>query len=225
MSDPHSERFGDVGFARNGAKDKLTRLTAGTVTLAKHCATTVSNRMVGTAWYDPPLVTAPSYLDRAKTMTLGISDDLTGARTRNFRHTPLFMFWAHIVGELPPINAIQFLADSDPTPTLLTLHDAVACFQGIQRPHLLEDNGDNVLVYVLRPQVTIEFASSMACLARAVQPAIQFALTVQVVLAEALQNCPTNVDGIITRIEAVACDANDRDLPVEYGTRYRRRCW
>jgi hypothetical protein len=181
--------------------------------------------MPGTAWYDPPLVSAPSYLDRSQTMTLGISDDMTGARSRNFRHTPLFMFWAHIVGQLPPINAIQLLAESNPTPTLLTLNDARACFQGIQRPHLLEDNGDNVLVYVLRPTVTLEFATSMACLARAVRPAVPFVLTVQVVLADALQNSATHVDGIITRIEAVESDPHEADLPVDYGTRYRRRCW
>jgi hypothetical protein len=181
--------------------------------------------MPETCWYDPPLVSAPHYEDRSRTMTLGVSDDMTGARSRNFRHTPLWMFWTHIVGQLPPINAVGLLAESDPTPTIQTLADATACFQGIQRPHLLEDNGDNVLVYVLRPAVTIEFASAMACMARAIRPVVPFVLTVQAVLADALQVPATHVDGIITRIEAVASDPNERDLPIDHGTRYRRRCW
>lgn len=181
--------------------------------------------MPGTSWYDPPTVTGPSHLSKSDRLTLLASDDVTGARSRNFRHTPLFMYWAHIVGRLPPINAIGLLAEGDPTPTLLTLHDAVACFQGVERPHLLEDNGDSVVVYVLKPAVTIEYAASLACLARAVQPAIPFALTVQMVLSEALHIRPRGIDGVITRIEAVGCDANDANLPVEYGTRYRRRCW
>lgn len=181
--------------------------------------------MPGTSWYDPPTVTGPSPHSRSERLTFLASDDLTGARSRNFRHTPLFMFWAHIVGQLPPINAVGYLAESDPTPSLLTLDDAVACFQGIERPHLKEDNGDNVVVYVLKPQVTIEYAASMACLARSVKPSVPYALTVQMVLAEALHITPKGIHGIITRIEAVACDGNDPNLPVEYGTRYRRRCW
>jgi hypothetical protein len=180
--------------------------------------------MAGSAWYDPPHVKAPHYENRDDHMTFGVSDDLTGTRSRNFRHTPLFMFWTHIVGQLPPINAIGHLAEADPTPTLLTLYDATACFQGIERPHL-KDNGDSVVVYILKPAVSIEFASSMVCLARAVRPAIPFVLAVQAVLTDALHTPPKGIDGIITRIEAVACDPSDADLPVDYGTRYRRQCW
>jgi hypothetical protein len=176
-------------------------------------------------WSNPPIVEAPCHSDRSKPVRYGISDDLTGVRTRNFRHTPLFMVWAHLIGELPPINAIGKLADSEITPTLCTLADATACFQGVQRPHSREPNGDNVLTYVLKPKVTIEFASDMACLARAVSPSVAFALTVQVVLAQTLHDEIKGVTGLITRIEAVACDLGDPTLPVEYQDRYRMRCW
>jgi hypothetical protein len=176
-------------------------------------------------WSRPPNIEAPCYSDRSKTVRYGISDDLTGARTRNFRHTPLFMVWAHLLGELPPINAIGKLAESEITPTLSTLADATACFQGVQRPHSKEANGDNVLTYVLKPRVTIEFASDMACLARSVSPPVAFALTVQVVLAETLHDEVKGVSGLVTRIEPVACDLDDPALPVEYRDRYRTRCW
>lgn len=181
--------------------------------------------MQGNHWTDPPIILAPSHEDRSKTIHLGVSDDLTGCRSANFRHTPLFMVWAHLCGQLPPINAIGLLGESEPTPTLSTLADATACFQGIERPHLNERDGSNVLIYVLQPKVTIEFVSAMACMARAVRPAVPFLLTVQVVLADALHYAVNGVDGLVTRLEPVGCDDNHGELPIEYETRYRRRCW
>lgn len=135
------------------------------------------------------------------------------------------MYWAHLCGQLPPINAIKILEKGDLVPTISTLHDATACFQGIERPHLMEDNGDNVVVYILKPDVTIQFASAMACMARALKPAIPFVLTVQVVLAKSLHDCPNGVSGIVTRIEPVACDPENNNLPVDFSTRYRTQCW
>jgi len=181
-------------------------------------------RAGGALWYSPPNVAAPDFRVRERSLILGPSSDLTGDRG-NFRHTPLYMYWAHLVGQLPPINAIHLLAENDPQPTLCTLHDATACFQGIERAHLREDQGESVLTYVLCPEVTIEFASAMACMARSIEPAIPWVLTVQVVLKDSLQNPPIGLDGVITRLEAVASDSTDSTLPVDHGTRYRRRCW
>lgn len=176
-------------------------------------------------WNQPPLIKAPAHDDRNREIMLGVSDDLTGVRNPNFRNTPLFMVWAHTLGQLPPINAIAKLAESDPTPSLGTLFDATACFQGVDRPYLNEANGENILVYVLKPAVTIEFKADMACSARAVKPAIPFLLTVQVVLATSLHKTIDGVDGLLTRIEPVACDPDDVSLPVGHAERYRTRCW
>jgi hypothetical protein len=176
-------------------------------------------------WNRPPLIKAPSCLDRAATINLGVSDDMTGIRNPNFRNTPLFMVWTHTLGMLPPINAIGKLEASDPTPTLCTLFDSTACFQGVDRPYLNEANGENIVVYVLKPAVTIEYRADMACSARAVQPAIPFLLTVQVVLATSLHKVVDGVDGLLTRIEPVACDPDDVGLPVGHSERYRKRCW
>jgi hypothetical protein len=176
-------------------------------------------------WYCPPNIDAPHYNGREQRLCLGVSDDITGKRTPHCRKTPLFMVWAHAIGRLPPIHAISHLAESAPTPTLTTLDDATACFRGIHRPHLREDNGDNVITYILKPEVSIEFAASMACLARAVSPPTPFVITMQVVLNECLQVSHDNVAGIITRVEPIGCDLVDPTLPVEYQTRYGQRCW
>ncbi len=176
-------------------------------------------------WYSPPNIDAPDFRDRGQRICLGVSDDITGRRTPHCRKTPLFMVWAHAIGRLPPIHAISQLEASSPTPTLLSLDDATACFLGIKRPHLREDNGDNVVTYVLKPTVSIEFSSSMACLARAVMPPTPFVITMQVVLNQSLQEQRDHVAGIITRVEPMGCDLMDPTLPVEYQTRYGTRCW
>lgn len=176
-------------------------------------------------WSKPPLIEARSGERSEEKLLLGTSDDLTGWRNSNFRSTPIFMLWAHCVGQLPPINLISMLAESNPTPTLTKLLDAHACFRGVNRPHLLENDGESVLVYVLKPEVTIEYKADMACVARAIKPTKPFVLTIQVVLVPALQNPPDGVAGVITRIEPVATDPDDDALPVGYTERYGCRCW
>jgi hypothetical protein len=176
-------------------------------------------------WYDPPVVQAPCHTDKSATVKYAASDDLIGRRGPNFLYTPIYMYWTHLCGTLPPINAIGKLAVGETVPTLTTLFDSTGCFQGIKRPHLKEDNGDNVVTYVLKPEVTIEYASAMACMARALKPTVPFVLTVQAVLANSLQDCSNGISGLITRIEPVYCDSENDNLPVDFQTRYRKQCW
>jgi hypothetical protein len=176
-------------------------------------------------WNNPPVVQAPCHTDKSVSVNYEASDDLIGRRGPNCLYTPIYMYWAHLCGKLPPINAIAKLAEGSMLPTLSTLADSTACFQGIERPHLKEDNGDNVITYILKPEVTIEFASAMACMARALKPTVPFVLTVQAVLAKSLQECPNGITGRITRIEPVNCDSDNDKLPVDYQTRYREQCW
>jgi hypothetical protein len=109
------------------------------------------------AWRNPPVISAPAHYDRSKLVTYSISDDLTGINRPDFVRTNLYLVWVHLHGVLPPINNAGVLAKRNPKPTLSTLNDSIACFQGIKRPHLSEDNGDSVLVYVLNPLATVEF--------------------------------------------------------------------
>lgn len=168
---------------------------------------------------------APCHSDRSIIVKYEASDDLIGRRGPQFLYTPIYMYWAHLCGQLPPINAIQKLAEGSMIPTLCTLADATACFQGIERPHLKDDNGDNVVTYILKPAISIEFASAMACMARAMKPPVPFVLTVQAVLAKSLQQCSNEISGLITRIEPVNCDSGNDNLPVDYQSRYRMQCW
>jgi len=176
-------------------------------------------------WRSLPYVDAPSHEDRNVRVKYAFAGDITGGSSTNFRNTPIFMAWAHVAGFLPPINCIAELEGADPTPTLTTLCDAVACFQGVERPYLKENNGESVLVYIVTPSVIIEYKASMTCLASARVPKNSVVLAVQVLSKSSLREPPQGVSGSVTRIEAMVADPSDRSLPVDYATRYRKRCW
>ena len=72
-------------------------------------------------WLRPPPVQAPSPDDRAKAVTYDISEHLTYTRPVCSRLSPIYWLWAHVVGELPPINNISRLSRGTVIPTLTTL--------------------------------------------------------------------------------------------------------
>jgi hypothetical protein len=98
-----------------------------------------------THWLQFPPILAPSKTE----VRYGISEDFVGGHAGIGRRTPIFQVWAHLVGQLPPINNIGRLAHGPLPPTACTLKDSVACFQGLQRPHDKEPYGNSVLIYVL----------------------------------------------------------------------------
>lgn len=178
-------------------------------------------------WRAPPVIEAPCPDDRERTLRFGVSDDLTGQGRDNWRRTPLFMVWAHLLGRLPPINNASHIERGPLQPTLSTLRDAKACFRGIMRPHDVEDDGRSVLVYVLKPAASLQYdvAKAMVCPMSAFAMPPASVLTVQVRLSASLQEPVNGLDGIVTRIEPVAGEKPDHALPVEHATRYGQRCW
>ncbi|MGZ7868237.1 hypothetical protein ACXR8U_21595 [Methylobacterium radiotolerans] len=178
-------------------------------------------------WRSPPVVEAPCPEDRARTLRFGISADLTGHGRANWRQTPLFMAWAHLVGQLPPINNASYALRNGLTPTFTTLKDAKACFRGLKRPHNNEDDGSSVLVYVLKLAATLQYDTkgAMVCPMSVLLMPSAAVLTVQVRLAASLQEPVNGIDGIVTRIEPVAGEKPEHALPVGHADRYAHRCW
>jgi hypothetical protein len=187
------------------------------------------NKLMGvagiSAWRSPPHVNAPAHDDRTKTAIYSISDDLTGANRANIVRTTLYQIWVHLHGVVPPLNNAGVIRTRAPAPTLSTLADATACFQGIRRPHLTEDDGNSVLVYVLKPMATVEFYPDMVAPIRGVAFPDSAVLTVQVCLKNALQNVVQGVDGLVTKLEMVAASASDKSLPLNFDSRYAKRNW
>lgn len=176
-------------------------------------------------WRNPSAITAPSHYDRSALVKYSISDDLTGVGRSDFLRTNLYLVWIHLHRVLPPINRAGVLATVDPIPTLTTLSDSVACFQGIRRPHLSEDNGDSVLVYVLNPTATVQFYPDPVAPIRGRPFPRGCVLTVQVCLKTALQNPIDGISGTVSRLETIAASDVDRRLPVDFDSRYASRNW
>ena len=154
-----------------------------------------------------------------------ISQEFLDTHFKVNRLTPIFQTSAHLFARLPEINLIGRVSGGQPAVHLTTLDDAYACFEGIQRPHDDEDNGDSVLVYVLRPLVTIERVVSMTCQAGPLVPPPDCVLTVLVRTNLGLQDAEGNIDGVVTRLEWVLADGKDKTLPKNAESRYKVAHW
>ena len=168
--------------------------------------------------------TAPGRV-RSDRLRFTVSQEFVDTHFQIHKLTPLFQASTHLYARLPEVNLIRLVAASVPPPVLTTLDDAYACFEGIQRPHDDEDNGDSVLVYVLRPPVTVEWHQSMACSVRAVAPPTKTVLTVLVRTNKTLHDDAGALDGCVTRLEWVFADGEQILLPKGADVRYTRRHW
>jgi len=177
------------------------------------------------SWFDPPHVPAPAHDDPDRSVTYAISPVYIERNAAVVRRTPVFQVWTHLVGALPPIPGIQTLARRRVTPTLTTLHDAVACFRGLARPLNGERRGESTLIYVLNPAVSIAYEPAMTCVARAVTVPPNTVLTVQVQPIETLPVDSHMVSGTVTRLEYVFSDSAESALPDSYQTRYLEKMW
>lgn len=178
-----------------------------------------------TNWLAFPNIGAPSPQDPNRHLNYAVSDTFIERNASNHRNTPILQMWTHVLGQLPPINNISKVSNSGLVPTLQTLNDAVACFEGINRPHDNENNGQSVLVYILTPTVSIQFEPNMVCQARSIEVPPMTVLTVQVRPAASLQAVDQGINGIVTRLEFVLADEADPRLPKAFGTRYTRMFW
>jgi hypothetical protein len=147
------------------------------------------------------------------------------------RLSPIFQVWAHVVGDLPPINNISRLTRGPVKPSLTTLADSVACFRGVNRPYDNEEHGESVLVYILHPAVTIDKDTGLVCLAKAAVVPSGTLLTVQV---KPLQPPPAGDlqapkdplhTGTVTRLEYVGADESNPLLPKQHLVRYQKQLW
>jgi len=176
-------------------------------------------------WLSFDNVIAPSPRGLDQTDTFAISYAFVGKNTSNNRCTPIFQLWAHVLGTLPPINNISKLSEGELNPSLTTLHDSIACFSGICRPHDDEQDGASVLVYVLNPEVSVKFQPSMVCQATAIKVPSKTVLTVQVRPEWAGQPNEDGVNGVITRLEFVTSSDEDPQLPRGFEERYQQQLW
>lgn len=171
---------------------------------------------------DFPIVRAPSGTNREVKEYYRISQRLVRALGNQKKRTPLFQLWGHVARSFPPIPNIDELKNEG---FIGDLEDSVACFMGLFRPHNHEEQGESVLIYVLNPSSTIKFDPLGRCMACVCPVPADAALTVHVVPENALQEGGLNVSGVVSRIEFVPSSGLSPRLPVDFGSRYMKRCW
>lgn len=176
-------------------------------------------------WLKFETATAPTPHNRNESMNVGISPEIPLTFNDTGRRTLIFQIWCHVFGELPPINNIAKVENSPEPPTLLTLKDSKACFRGIERPHDNEENGESVLIYVLKPKVSVEYSPSMVCLAQPVTVPSNLVITVQVRQNFTLQSHNAGISSWVTRFEPILSAQDDNNLPLRYDSRYAERLW
>lgn len=176
-------------------------------------------------WTEIETFSAPNPKNGVSPLRLTLSAELVRIQSSVNKASVIYQAWCHLGGKLPPVNNIAVLSNSKPSVTISTLHDSVACFCGLRRPHDDERNGDSVLIYVLNPKISLEYSPSMVCLVRPVTIPSNTVLTVQVRPNFPLQQGNNGIDGTVTRIEFVFNDEKDARLPRDFETRYDRKMW
>ena len=176
-------------------------------------------------WLEFPIVSAPDPLGRKEPVYFEISEEYVATNARLRRRTPIFQLWAHVVGRLPPINNAHVILADPAVPTICTLHDSVACFQGVNRPLDTDDDGTLMRAYILNPKVSIEYEPGLACVARSVQIPAGIVAMVLVKPILSLQKLEKSVTGQVTRIEFVLRDEREPTLPKGARNRFSQQLW
>lgn len=173
-----------------------------------------------------PVVVAPCPLGSGEDVKLLISPSSVEKFADAHRLSELFQAWAHLVGEMPPVNNAELIRRTEHAgETIATVRDAHACFKGVKRRYDQDDDGKEIFVYVISTPFTVRWQRSLATLAGVYAAPDRTVLTVQVKPRTALHDCDESLWGAIVKWEFVDADKERPDFPDRYGTRYDTLVW
>lgn len=175
----------------------------------------------------PRSIPGPSPEDRTRLIEFRLPVADVSKALRAGRRQPLMQLWSVVIGEPPPVPNVENWSGNVPARDGLTnLSAAHACFRGIERP-LAEDNfGEDVYVFVLKPEAYYAYEPHKACVAHKERVAAGLVFVVYARLDQHGGNGAAQINGgAITHWHFVEADAADPALPRDHGTRYRKRCW
>jgi hypothetical protein len=138
---------------------------------------------------------------------------------------PIWDFWSVVLGEPPPVPNVRTWGVNVPAEEgLIKLVEAHACFRGIRRAIAEDDNGENVVAYILKPPCFYERVTSLVCSAqKRVTPAdLVFAVHVRLDMPWD-GKAPTA--GVVTHGVFVKSDSMNPALPEDHASRYAERLW
>jgi hypothetical protein len=172
----------------------------------------------------PSSVRAPSPFDRITLCTLAISSNDTRKAALAGRRQPTFDLWSIILGNPPPVPGVGARNDLI-SGALTSIAEAHACYRGIERPLAEDDDGSNVVAYVLRPRFFYEYDPNMVSVALKVPVPRGVVFVAYARLADPKGVVASGEAGVITHWGFVEADSADPKLPVNHSSRYRDRLW
>lgn len=173
-----------------------------------------------------PTVIAPCPMGTGETVKLMVSPSTVEKFVGTRRFTDIFQAWAHLVGEMPPVNNAELIRRTEhQNDTIVALCDAHACFKGVKRRYDQDDDGKEIYVYVIATPFTVRWQRSMVTAAGVYASPDSTLLTVQVKPRLALQECDESLWGAIVKWEFVDADQERPDFPQRYDTRYDALVW
>ena len=172
----------------------------------------------------PNIAHAPSPFDRQTLCRLKISHADTRKAARAGRRQPAFDLWSMVLGYDPPVPGVGARNDLIPG-ELTSIAEAHACFRGIERPLAEDNDGSDVVVYILRPRFFYEYDPNMVSVALKVPVPRGIIFATYVRLIDSDKIARTSPAGTITHWGFVESDRADPRLPINYETRYRTRLW
>ncbi len=178
------------------------------------------------AWLDfPPTVVARSPFDKGAICRFRMSrEDATKAAAAH-RLQPIWELWSVVVGEPPPVPNVRSWGVNVPAEEgLIALVEAHACFRGICRALAEDDNGEDVVAYILKPLFFYKRVVNLVCLAeKEVTPeGLLFAVYVRLDMP---WNGENSTVGVVTHGGFVEADTADPLLPVDHESRFVERLW
>jgi hypothetical protein len=172
----------------------------------------------------PNSIHAPSPFDRSVLCRLKISQNDTRKAARSGRRQPAFDLWSMILGSPPPVPGVSARNDLIPG-ALISIAEAHACFRGIRRPLSEDNDGRDVIAYILRPRFFYEYDSNMVSVALKVPVPRDLVFVVYARLFQSDNIAAPEPIGVITHWGFVEVDNADPKLPVKHASRYRTRLW
>lgn len=171
----------------------------------------------------PQTVRARSPFDRSKVVELRVArgDLLKAAGLR--RRQPAYEFWSMILGTVPPVPGADRFAPEGAT-GLIALQDAHACFRGVRRPCAEDDDGDQMVAYVLKPTAFFMYEARPPIMFLRREPVPKDLVFVAYAKLDAPCEQAPNI-GVLTHWQFVEADETDANLPEDFNGRYTERLW
>lgn len=173
-----------------------------------------------------PDVFAPSPDNPDDVIKLAVSQSTIEKLVVARRRTDIFQAWAHLVGEMPPVNNAELVRRTEHGDCKISsLAESHACFKGVHRRYDQDDNGSDVYIYVIDTPYTVRWQSDLRTVAGIYPTPDGALLTVQVRSRAALHDCQEGIWGGITKWEFVNACKERTEYPEGFDNRYGKLVW